>query len=38
MGESVDSFGDWCQLVILLSDALQLLSIPQKQLCMITEI
>lgn len=38
VGGSVDSFGDWCQSYILLSDALRLLSIPQKQVCMITEI
>lgn len=28
VGESVHSFGDWCQLYILLSDALRILSIP----------
>lgn len=38
VGDTVDSFGDWCQLYILLSDALRLLSIPQTQVCIVTEI
>lgn len=37
VGENVDNFGDYCQFYISLSDALRLLSIPQKQLCIICE-